>query len=734
MFAYSNDSRRRSYHNSREDTESCYQSSRSREIEFAFEKRHNNRASSRRIEALSESEDSAGGHWKSKPKRQKSSIEDDLSQLWVCEETHPFIPRIRVPRELHSAEKCIKDPVEIHNIKQRDGESMEEFVRRYKLECRDVKGALECMKILGFMHGITNPELIKRLHDKILNSVDEMMRVTTTFLRGEVVASSRERKKSLPSWKQQEAGQKQNFKKAGFWNQQRKDQVKAEKKGETSGKDKPLTILMVHLWKRVAKQRITQTFSPKTVILFPPLREKDGTEGPMIIEAEMGRHFVHRMYVDRGSSLEILYEHCFNRFRLEVKSQMVLANTPLVRFSGEILWPLGQISLLVKIGDEEHSTSAWMNLMVVRSPSPYNEIIRKPGVRRIQAVPSTTHGMLKFPVTSGTETSAHLLRQSCITMYENQLHSNREADTCSEVTGRLLKWSFELKVHDIHYRPTTSVKGQILADFIVERPEDEPSDTPMKEEEELSDPWILFTDGSSCIDGFGAGLILTNPEGMEFTYALSLSIGNLEPFRLNVLALKANVVSLFGENRKNDAMSGKLSPLKRLIIGINVWVKLSEGENIFTPATDSYASNPTPNDLIPVEIGMPTLRTVEVDMIKNDEALEINLDHLEEKREQAAIQEAKSKAKIEKYYNARVHNTSFKLADLVYQNNEASHAKDGGKLRPKWEGPYEVTKALGKRVYKLRDHNGNILPRTWNVCNLKKCYVHRKISSREGTA
>nr|GFA50803.1 reverse transcriptase domain-containing protein [Tanacetum cinerariifolium]GFA52754.1 reverse transcriptase domain-containing protein [Tanacetum cinerariifolium]GFA52877.1 reverse transcriptase domain-containing protein [Tanacetum cinerariifolium] len=29
-----------------------------------------------------------------------------------------------------------------------------------------------------------------------------------------------------------------------------------------------------------------------------------------------------------------------------------------------------------------------------------------------------------------------------------------------------------------------------------------------------------FADGSSYIDGSGAGLILTNPEGMEFTYAL----------------------------------------------------------------------------------------------------------------------------------------------------------------------------------------------------------------------
>ncbi|GJT48605.1 hypothetical protein Tco_0974762 [Tanacetum coccineum] len=48
-----------------------------------------------------------------------------------------------------------------------------------------------------------------------------MMRVTTTFLRGEVAASNREWKKSFPSWKQQEAGHKQNFKKGGFRSQQR---------------------------------------------------------------------------------------------------------------------------------------------------------------------------------------------------------------------------------------------------------------------------------------------------------------------------------------------------------------------------------------------------------------------------------------------------------------------------------------------------------------------------------
>ncbi|GJV11997.1 reverse transcriptase domain-containing protein [Tanacetum coccineum] len=132
-------------------------------------------------------------------------------------------------------------------------------------------------------------------------------------------------------------------------------------------------------------------------------------------------------------------------------------------------------------------------------------------------------------------------------------------------------------------------------------------------------------------------------------------------------------------------------------------IKSSNGETPFSLTFGTKA-------VILVEIGMPTLRTAEVDMIKNDEALEINLDLLEERIEHAAIQEAKSKAKMEKYYNARVCNTSFRLGDLVYQNNKASRAKDGGKLRPEWEGPYEVTKSLGKGAYKLRDREGNTLP------------------------
>ncbi|GKF84801.1 hypothetical protein Tco_0249699, partial [Tanacetum coccineum] len=111
-------------------------------------------------------------------------------------------------------------------------------------------------------------------------------------------------------------------------------------------------------------------------------------------------------------------------------------------------------------------------------------------------------------------------------------------------------------------------------------------------------------------------------------------------------------------------------------------IKSSYGDTPFSLTYETEA-------VIPAEIGMPTLRTAELDLVQNNEALEINLDLLEEKREEAVIREAKSKAKMEKYYNSKVQNTSFKLGDLVYRNNDASRAEDTGKLSPKWEGPYE---------------------------------------------
>ncbi|GKA15410.1 reverse transcriptase domain-containing protein [Tanacetum coccineum] len=72
--------------------------------------------------------------------------------------------------------------------------------------------------------------------------------------------------------------------------------------------------------------------------------------------------------------------------------------------------------------------------------------------------------------------------------------------------------------HNITYRPRTSVKGQILKDFLIEKPDESPSNTSVVKIPQ--EPWTLFMNGSSCVDGSVAGLILTSPEGTEFTCVL----------------------------------------------------------------------------------------------------------------------------------------------------------------------------------------------------------------------
>ncbi|GJU13964.1 reverse transcriptase domain-containing protein [Tanacetum coccineum] len=169
--------------------------------------------------------------------------------------------------------------------------------------------------------------------------------------------------------------------------------------------------------------------------------------------------------------------------------------------------------------------------------------------------------------------------------------------------------------------------------------------------------------------------------------------------------------------RLNERSKDWMGELSHVLWARRTMIKSSNEETPFSLTYNTEA-------VIPAEIGMPTLRTMEIDLIKNDEALEINLDLIEEKREQAVFQKANSKAKMEMYYNSKVSGTSFKPRDMVYRNNDASHAKDGGKLGPKWEGPYKVTESLGRVAYKLQDCQGNELPRTWNICNLKNCYTH----------
>ncbi|GJT60139.1 reverse transcriptase domain-containing protein [Tanacetum coccineum] len=162
---------------------------------------------------------------------------------------------------------------------------------------------------------------------------------------------------------------------------------------------------------------------------------------------------------------------------------------------------------------------------------------------------------------------------------------------------------------------------------------------------------------------------------------------------------------------------GWVDELPNVLWAHRTLLKTSNGE---TPYSLTFGSEA----VILAEVGMPTHRTMMIkDGKDNEEEIRLNLDLLIERREAAAIREARYKTKVEQYYNKRVRPMAFKVGEYVYRRNEASRVEDLGKLGPKWEGPYLVIEAYDNGSYKLQTMKGSKVPRTWHAINLRRCYL-----------
>ena len=125
----------------------------------------------------------------------------------------------------------------------------------------------------------------------------------------------------------------------------------------------------------------------------------------------------------------------------------------------------------------------------------------------------------------------------------------------------------------------------------------------------------------------------------------------------------------------------------------------------------------------PVEVGLKSPRIELASVEHNDEALRLNLDLLDEKREQVLKRTKDYQRKTVRYYNQKVKPKSYKPGDLVLKKLlPARKNLAHGKLGPSWEGPYIVTLIIRPGNYELQTEEGKILPHTWNAEHLKRFY------------
>jgi len=72
-----------------------------------------------------------------------------------------------------------------------------------------------------------------------------------------------------------------------------------------------------------------------------------------------------------------------------------------------------------------------------------------------------------------------------------------------DLAGRMVSWSVELNEYDLQYVPRSSIKSQVLADFVMEFTSPAQNVAPFV--------WLLSVDRSSNLKGSGVGIILEGP-------------------------------------------------------------------------------------------------------------------------------------------------------------------------------------------------------------------------------
>jgi hypothetical protein len=110
-----------------------------------------------------------------------------------------------------------------------------------------------------------------------------------------------------------------------------------------------------------------------------------------------------------------------------------------------------------------------------------------------------------------------------------------------EASVRIAKWAAELSGYHITFEPRTTIKSQVLADFIVDwtGPTWQQAESPEK-------VWTIHCDSAWCHAGVGAATIITSPTCVKYRYTARLSFAlesdrctnNIAEFEAVILGLR----------------------------------------------------------------------------------------------------------------------------------------------------------------------------------------------------
>ncbi|KAK3010831.1 hypothetical protein RJ639_011515 [Escallonia herrerae] len=488
----------------------------------------------------------------------------------------------------------------------------------------------------------------------------------------------------------------------------------------------------------------------------------------LVITLRIDTFQVKCILVDTGSSVDIIFKDAFNQMEISGDRVKPIASS-LYGFTGASAPVKGIIPLTVVVGEAPRQAVHTLDFLIVRVKSSYNGILGRTGLNKLQAVASTYHLIMKFPTSTGVglvKGDQILARRcyvaSCKTEETLSIDDHRDEKTLRraepsavsavlirEQDGRQLPIYYVSEVlqgAEQRYPNTEKLALALLIAARKLRPYFQShtiivlTDKPLRRilyRPDLSGHlWaeaeaLATITENKCEDffwraiicRFGIPRVLVTDNEKQFdnptfrTFCTNLAIEqrftSVAHPQTNGQTEVTNRTLLQGIKKKLDGAKGLwVEELPKIFWAYNTTTRTPTGETSFSLSFGTEA-------LIPVEVGLPSLRLTAYDLIQNEEALRANLDLLEERREQAAMRLVAYQHRVSKFYDQRVRPCTFLIGDLVLRRIEASAQREAiGKLAPNWECPYIIVKKGGPGAYHLEHMDGKSIPRTWNATNL----------------
>ncbi|XP_073121284.1 uncharacterized protein [Henckelia pumila] len=117
----------------------------------------------------------------------------------------------------------------------------------------------------------------------------------------------------------------------------------------------------------------------------------------LLIQARIVNYDVRRVFVDSGSSVNVLFQEAFEHMDLH-GYELSPVKTALYGFAGHTIQPQGEMLLPITLGSGDEKRTVMTRFTLVGAPSSYNVILGRPAMNSFKAVASAYHQKIKFPV------------------------------------------------------------------------------------------------------------------------------------------------------------------------------------------------------------------------------------------------------------------------------------------------------------------------------------------------